>query len=283
MDSYLKFQPNENIGNFFILREINRGSYGSVLEVKNMKDNNKYALKVIRNEERFTQQCHHEINILKKLNQNNKNNKYPIITFLGFFDYKQHICLIFELLSDINLADLMKKTNYKGLELKNVIKFSRQIGLAIKYIHKNNYIHCDLKPQNIVMVSEKKCKIKILDFGISRIDNNINNYFYVQTLYYRAPEIFQKKNYNKKIDIWSYGCLIPELYSGFPFIYGKDDINQYQLIKDVNKLIFNLKSKNNDNLDKLKSFLFKTLIHNPNKRYNILNLIQEPFLKINNN
>lgn len=282
MDSYLKFQPKQSIGNFFILREINRGSYGSVLEVKNLKDNNNYALKVIRNEERFRQQCQHEINILNKLNQNNENNKYPIIRFLGFFDYNKHICLIFELLSDINLADLMKKTNYKGLELKNVIKFSRQIGHAIKYIHNNNYIHCDLKPQNIVMVSAKKCKIKILDFGISRADNHINNYFYVQTLYYRAPEIFEKKNYNKKIDIWSYGCIIAELYSGFPFIYGKDDDNQYQLIKNVNNLIYNFKFKNNDNLENLKHILSKALIHNHNQRYNILQLLQEPFLKINN-
>ena len=59
MDSYFKFQPNQTIGKYFILREINRGSYGSVLEVKDIKNNNNYALKVIRNEERFRQQCHH--------------------------------------------------------------------------------------------------------------------------------------------------------------------------------------------------------------------------------
>lgn len=282
MDSYFKFQPNQTIGKYFILREINRGSYGSVLEVKDIKNNNNYALKVIRNEERFRQQCHHEINILKKLNQNNENNKYPIIRFFGYFDYKKHFCLIFELLSDINLADLMKKTNYKGLELKNVIKFSRQIGLAIKYIHENNYIHCDLKPQNIVMVNSKKCKIKILDFGISRVDEPINNYFYVQTLYYRAPEIFEKKNYNKMIDIWSCGCITAELYSGFPFIYGKDDESQYQLIKKVDQLINNFKSKNNDNLNLMKHFLSKTLIHKSSDRFNIHTILKHPFLKTNN-
>lgn len=281
MESYFQFQPNQNINNFLILREINRGSYGSVLEGLNIKNNKKYALKIIRNEERFRKQCHHEINILKNLNQNNESNKYPIIKYYGYFDFKKHFCLIFELLSDMNLADLMKKTNYKGLELKNVVKFSRQLAHAVKFIHKHNYIHCDLKPQNIVMVNSRKCKIKILDFGISRIDNN-NNYFYVQTLYYRAPEIFEKKKYNKMIDIWSLGCIIGELYTGFPFIYGKDDENQYQLIKTVKNIISNLKSKNNDDLNSLKKILYKCLIHDFNQRYDINQLLNDNFLNLNN-
>lgn len=279
MDTYFQFKPNQNVNNFLILREINRGSYGSVLEALNIKSSKKYALKVIRNENRFRKQCQHEINILKKLNQNNDKNKYPIIKYYGFFDFKNHICLIFELLSDMNLGDLMKKTNYNGLELKNVVKFSRQIAHAIKYIHRNNFIHCDLKLQNIVMVNSKKCKIKILDFGISRVDEKINDYFYVQTLYYRAPEIFEKKNYNKSIDIWSYGCLIGELYTGFPLIYGKDEKHQYKLIQDVKNIISNLKIKNNDNLDYLKDILKKSLITDPKYRPDINQLLTHKFLK----
>ena len=278
MDTYFQFKPNQNVNNFLILREINRGSYGSVLEALNIKNNKKYALKLIRNENRFRKQCQHEINILKKLNQNNEKNKYPIIKYYGFFDFKNHICLIFELLSDMNLGDLMKKTNYKGLELQNVVKFSRQIAHAIKYIHRNNFIHCDLKLQNIVMVNSKKCKIKILDFGISRVDEKINDYFYVQTLYYRAPEIFEKKNYNKLIDIWSYGCLIGELYTGFPLIYGKDEKHQYKLIKNVKSIISNLKIKNDDNLDYLKDILKKSLIIDPNYRPDINQLLIHKFL-----
>lgn len=283
MDSYFKFEPNKTINNFFILREINRGSYGSVLETINLKNDNKYALKVIRNEERFRQQCIHEINILKFLNQNNTNNKYPIIKFYGFFEFEKHYCLIFELLSDINLGNLMKKTKYKGLELKNVIKFSRQIGHAIKFIHDNNFIHCDIKPQNIVMVNSKKCKIKILDFGISRPNNKINDYFLVQSLYYRAPEIFEKKNYNKKIDVWSYGCIVGELYTGFPFLYGNNDKEQYQLITNVKNYINNLKPKKNDNLENFKNFLLNALELNHMNRLNIHSLLKHPFLKINNN
>jgi serine/threonine protein kinase len=282
MDSYFKFEPNKNINNFLILREINRGSYGSVLEALNLKNSCKYALKIIRNEERFRKQCHHEINILKNLNNNNNNNKYPIIKYYGYFDFEKHFCLIFELLSDINLADLMKKTNYNGLELKNVVKFSRQIAHAVKFIHNYNYIHCDLKPQNIVMVNSKKCKIKILDFGISRVDKEINNYFYVQTLYYRSPEIFEKKNYNKMIDIWSLGCIIGELYTGFPLIYGKDDDSQYKLIKNIKNIIINLKTKNNDNLENLKDVLSKCLTHNFNYRYDIHKILNTNFLKLNN-
>ncbi len=178
----------------------------------------------------------------------------------------------------MNLGDLMKKTNYKGLELQNVVKFSRQIAHAIKYIHRNNFIHCDLKLQNIVMVNSKKCKIKILDFGISRVDEKINDYFYVQTLYYRAPEIFEKKNYNKLIDIWSYGCLIGELYTGFPLIYGKDEKHQYKLIKNVKSIISNLKIKNDDNLDYLKDILKKSLIIDPNYRPDINQLLIHKFL-----
>jgi dual specificity tyrosine-phosphorylation-regulated kinase 2/3/4 len=282
MDSYFKFRPNEKINDFLILREINRGSYGSVLESINLNNKNKYAIKAIRNENRFRYQCKHEIDILQKLNKENEKNKYPIIKFFGFFEYQNHFCLIFELLSDVNLMQLLKKTKYKGLELKNVKKFSRQIALAIKYIHKHNYIHCDLKPQNIVMVNARKCKIKILDFGISRKNEAKNNYFLVQTLYYRAPEIFEKKNYNQEIDIWSFGCIIAELYTGFPFIYGKDEKKQYELILNVKKLINEIKSKNNDNLNNLKSILYDTLNLDQNLRINIENLIHKQFLNFNN-
>lgn len=280
MTSYFNLDSEKKINEFLILREINRGSYGSVLETINLKNNNKYALKIIRNEDRFRKQSKHEITVLKNLNEKNYKNKYPIIKFYGYFNFKNHICLIFELLSDMNLGDLLKKTKYKGLEIKNVIKFSRQIAYAIKFIHNLNFIHCDLKPQNIVLVNKKKCKIKILDFGISRLDKYINNYFYIQSLYYRSPEVFEKKNYNKKIDIWSYGCILAELYTGFPFIYGNDEDKQYKLTLDVNNLIMNLKSKNNESLLPLKKLLLKCLQINHKNRVNIDNIIKDNFLKL---
>ena len=93
----------------------------------------------------------------------------------------------------------------------------------------------DLKPENI-MVNEKTRKIKIIDFGSSKYKKEkleLYSNFYVQTRYYRAPEIFFKMRYNEKIDMWSYGCIIGELLIDFPLFYGK---TKQVLIHIINKL-----------------------------------------------
>ena len=74
-------------------------------------------------------------------------------------------------------------------------------------------IHCDLKPENILIKSYSRCEVKIIDFGSSCfIHDHLSSY--VQSRSYRAPEVILGCKYDYKIDIWSLGCIIGELYTG---------------------------------------------------------------------
>ena len=282
-NNYFSLNNNNNNNNILnnkykIINEINRGTYGNVFKSINLVDNAYYAIKIIRNGEVFMNQAKKEIKILNEINKNNINSKYPVVNIIEHFFYNKHVCIVFELLSDLNLTDLLKKTNYKGLELKNVKKFSKQILLALKYIH-TNWIHCDLKPNNIILVNENKCKLKIVDFGIScRIDDP-KKHFYIQSLYYRAPEIFLKKKYNFAIDIWSAGCIFAELYNGKPLYIGNTKAEQFNIIKKNTNLESIIPNKNSNNyfyfIDLLK-FMINIF---PQKRLNSVMLLKHKFYK----
>ena len=88
-----------------------------------------------------------------------------------------------------------------------------QICLALKEIHKNNLIHRDLTPDNIFI--DNNNNIKIGDFGVSKILTETRNYTQSQVgkEHYFAPEIVKGQKYNNKVDIYSLGCIIYELFT----------------------------------------------------------------------
>lgn len=79
--------------------------------------------------------------------------------------------------------------------------------------------HCDLKPENILLKKIGKSGIKLIDFGTSCFLHQ--KYFtYIQSRFYRAPEIVLGIPYNEAIDMWSFGCIMAELYTGTPLFPG---------------------------------------------------------------
>lgn len=114
--------------------------------------------------------------------------------------------MVFELL-DGNLYELLVANHYNGLSEELVRIFAVQILNSLTFLQKEKVIHCDIKPENIVMKTWGKSGIKLVDFGTSCLEGK-QIYEYLQSRYYRAPEIIFKKRYSFPIDIWSFGCLI---------------------------------------------------------------------------
>ena len=127
-----------------------------------------------------------EFKILKILKNDDIYNQYPILDVLGIINHKNKIYIIMEL-SKMNLYNYYKKNKVNVFDFKYI---SNQLINGLYFIHKY-IIHCDLKPENIVIDSNKN--IKIIDFGSSHFINELdkfnNNIPYVQTRYYRSPEI----------------------------------------------------------------------------------------------
>jgi serine/threonine protein kinase len=91
--------------------------------------------------------------------------------------------------------------------------FAVQILNSLAFLQQERIIHCDIKPENIVMRSWGKSRVKLIDFGSSCFSGQ-QMFEYLQSRYYRAPEIMLRKPYSYEIDMWSFGCLLIELKIG---------------------------------------------------------------------
>jgi len=93
---------------------------------------------------------------------------------------------------------------------------------ALKFMRDENIIHCDMKPENILLKSKVKSGIKVIDFGSSCFSDK-RIYTYIQSRFYRAPEIMLGIPFTTAIDMWSVGCILIELYIGVPIFPGESE------------------------------------------------------------
>ena len=189
------------------------------------------ALKMVRNEKRFHRQAQEEIRILEHLKKQDKDNTMNIVHMLEHFTFRSHICITFELLS-MNLYELIKKNKFQGFSLQLVRKFAHSILQCLDALYKNRIIHCDLKPENILLKQQGRSGIKVIDFGSSCYEHQ-RIYTYIQSRFYRAPEVILGAKYGMPIDMWSLGCILAELLTGYPLFPGEDEGDQLACIIEI--------------------------------------------------
>uniref|UniRef100_A0A8C5QWC8 dual-specificity kinase n=1 Tax=Leptobrachium leishanense TaxID=445787 RepID=A0A8C5QWC8_9ANUR len=222
--SYIQV-PHDHIAyRYEVLKVIGKGSFGQVVKAYDHKLHQHVALKVVRNEKRFHRQAAEEIRILEHLKKQDKDNNMNVIHMLENFTFRNHICMTFELLS-MNLYELIKKNKFMGFSLPLVRKFAHSILQCLNSLYKNRIIHCDLKPENILLKQQGRSGIKVIDFGSSCYDHQ-RLYTYIQSRFYRAPEVILGGRYGMPIDMWSLGCILAELLTGYPLLPGEDEGDQ---------------------------------------------------------
>lgn len=105
--------------------------------------------------------------------------------------------------------------------------YTSEILLSIEYLHNQDIIYRDLKPENLLL--DKEGHVKITDFGFAkRIDHR--TYTLCGTPDYLAPEIILNKGHGKPVDWWATGVLIYEMLAGYPPFYDDDPMGTYQKI-----------------------------------------------------
>ena len=92
-------------------------------------------------------------------------------------------------------------------------------------------VHCDLKPENILLMAHKQPRVKIIDFGTGCLEH-APMFTYIQSRYYRAPEIILGIKYGCPIDMWSYACILIELLIGYPLFAGEDESEQLNIMME---------------------------------------------------
>ena len=210
---------------------LGKGSFGQVFKCYDHKIKKHVAIKIIRNQKRFHRQGKVEIKVLQHMKDHDTNSQSHAIQMLEYFMFRKHICITFELLN-INLYELLKSNNYRGFSLSLVRRFIVQILSCLSFMKDQKIIHCDLKPENILLKEPNKSGIKVIDFGSSCFDSE-KIYTYIQSRFYRAPEIILGIEYTAAIDMWSLGCIAAELHSGCPLFPGESEADQLMCIMEV--------------------------------------------------
>ncbi|XP_066589241.1 serine/threonine-protein kinase minibrain [Prorops nasuta] len=212
---------------------IGKGSFGQVVKAFDHEEQIQVAIKIIKNKKPFLNQAQIEVRLLEMMNRADTDNKYYIVKLKRHFMWRNHLCLVFELLS-YNLYDLLRNTNFRGVSLNLTRKFAQQLCTALLFLStpELNIIHCDLKPENILLCNPKRSAIKIVDFGSScQLGQRI--YQYIQSRFYRSPEVLLGIPYDLAIDMWSLGCILVEMHTGEPLFSGANEVDQMNKIVEV--------------------------------------------------
>ncbi|KAG5681570.1 hypothetical protein PVAND_010989 [Polypedilum vanderplanki] len=212
---------------------IGKGSFGQVIRAYDHEEQCHVAIKIIKNKKPFLNQAQIEVKLLEMMNRADAENKYYIVKLKRHFMWRNHLCLVFELLS-YNLYDLLRNTNFRGVSLNLTRKFAQQLCTALLFLStpELSIIHCDLKPENILLCNPKRSAIKIVDFGSScQLGQRI--YQYIQSRFYRSPEVLLGIPYDLAIDMWSLGCILVEMHTGEPLFSGSNEIDQMNKIVEV--------------------------------------------------
>ncbi|XP_045469956.1 dual specificity tyrosine-phosphorylation-regulated kinase 4 isoform X1 [Harmonia axyridis] len=229
--SYNKVIHDHICYRYEILEVIGRGSFGQVIKALDHMTNRHVAIKIIRNKKRFHHQGLVEVRILDRIRKRDPDDNNNVIHMLEYFFFRNHLCISFELLS-LNLYELIKKNNYQGFSINLTRRFAKSLLKCLRLLNKDNIIHCDLKPENILLKQRGSTSIKVIDFGSSCYTNQ-RIYTYIQSRFYRSPEVILGLSYGTAIDMWSLGCILAEFYTGYPLFPGENEIEQLACLMEV--------------------------------------------------
>ena len=282
-DSTVRFGKENFVGkldgvfldNYDVIRQLGKGGYGKVYEVKNKKTGEIRACKhlsklSIKNLEKFQR----EINILIKTDHPN------IIKLYEIFESQRSLYLVMEECKGGEVFDriiehIQSKKMYSEKDAANMFQ---QVMSSIKYCHNNGICHRDLKPENLLYLNagtETDNPIKVIDFGLSQIFINRKLKTKVGTAYYVAPEILNGE-YTEKCDIWSAGVILYIFLSGDPPFNGASDSAIYSKIAQMK---FSFPDKKWKNVSNEAKDLINHMLAPEKDRYDAEQVLAHPWFK----
>ncbi|KAL7066250.1 protein kinase domain-containing protein [Cryptosporidium serpentis] len=200
-----------------------RGVFSNVVRCLDIINNEEIAIKIIRSNNMMKRIGEKEYSILTLF-----INSPNIVQTKASFIYRNHYCIILEWLncSLRNYIESGCKVNINLLQL-----YAKQMFTGVNCIHEKNYIHGDLKPDNI-LIDKNTNILKISDFGSALEVIGNEPTCYLVSRFYRAPEIILGYSYSQPIDIWSIGCTLYECFTGNTLFYGKTNNDMLRIIME---------------------------------------------------
>ncbi|KAJ2377351.1 glycogen synthase kinase 3 [Coemansia sp. RSA 2607] len=203
---------------------VGNGSFGVVFQAELVPSGEQVAIKKVLQDKRFKNR---ELAVMRSVAHRN-------VVGLRYFFYSQgdkddiYLNLVLEYVPETIYRVTRQHAKAKQYVPQRLIKlFMYQLFRSLNYIHSMGICHRDIKPQNL-LVDSAKGVLKLCDFGSAKtLLAGEPNVSYICSRYYRAPElIFGATNYTGRIDIWSAGCVMAELYMMQPLFPGESGIDQ---------------------------------------------------------
>uniref|UniRef100_A0A3P8SXA7 Serine/threonine-protein kinase n=1 Tax=Amphiprion percula TaxID=161767 RepID=A0A3P8SXA7_AMPPE len=219
-----QIQENVDIGTVYQIfadEVLGSGQFGVVYGGKHRKTGRDVAVKVIdklRFPTKQESQLRNEVAILQSLRH------LGIVNLECMFETPEKVFVVMEKLHGDMLEMIL--SSEKGRLPERLTKFLiTQILAALRHLHFKNIVHCDLKPENVLLASADPFpQVKLCDFGFARIIGEKSfRRSVVGTPAYLAPEVLLNQGYNRSLDMWSVGVIMYVSLSGtFPFNEDED-------------------------------------------------------------
>jgi len=213
--------------------QLGKGTFGDVFMGADKETREVVALKMINTQQEanygFPITTIREVKILKALTHPNIVKLIEIVTSKEQNAIPKIVYLVFEY-HEFDLTGILGTPKIR-LTQDHIKSWSMQLLQGVHYMHVNKIIHRDLKTANILI--GRNGELKIADWGLARNWNEkmekLTNP--VITLWYRPPELLLGcKKYSPKIDMWSVGCIIAEMFRRSGLLTGSNDASQIDLI-----------------------------------------------------
>ncbi|KAJ2613026.1 serine/threonine protein kinase, CMGC, dual-specificity [Coemansia sp. RSA 1365] len=260
---YIFYARDHLLYRYELVEVLGKGSFGQVLRARDHKTGDIVAIKIIRNRKRFHHQAQTEVKLLECLRRWDPTGAHNILQMTASFYFRNHLCIVMELL-DINLYEWLKAHQFAGTPVPLLRHFAVQMLQSLQLMGRHRIIHADLKPENILLAAPPPMPsrraapagagaapphpltdpqlsidmqrglytIKVIDLGSSCFENE-RVYTYIQSRFYRAPEVILGLPYGPGIDVWSLGCIVVELLTGYPLFPGENEREQLACIVEV--------------------------------------------------
>ena len=231
-DDWYPILPGDHFGfRYEVLEFLGLGAFGKVSRCYDHKTGETVALKVFKkNRKSYERQAGVEIQLFQVL-QSQESTRSKIVSLKDNFKFRGHVCLVYELLS-LTLQSCLQQNNYRGFSPGWIRRITYDLLDALMELKSCCILHCDLKPENIAFTQDNRTSIKLIDLGSGAFEDQ-TIYPYIQSRFYRAPEVILGCPYSFPIDIWSLGCIVAELFLGRPLFMGEDENDQLLAIMEV--------------------------------------------------
>lgn len=249
---------------------IGRGKFGIVYKGYNVKTKKIYAIKVLNldSDDDEVDDVQREIQFLASLKQ------LPNITrYYGSYLKNTSLWIIMEYCAGGSLRSLLRPGK---IDEKYIGVIMRELLIALKYIHKDNIIHRDIKAANVLVTNDGS--IKLCDFGVAAQLNHatLRRQTMAGTPYWMAPEVIMEGvYYDTKVDIWSLGITAYEIATGNPPYCEVEALRAMQLITKSKPP--RLEGRSYSPL--LKEFIALCLDEDPSERLSADDLLKTKFIK----